>query len=44
VVRGGSWYYYQGRARCACRDGSGPVYYDDNVGFRVMASLASSDF
>ena len=43
VVRGGSWYFLR-NARCACRDRNIPDFYNDNLGFRVVVSLASSDF
>ena len=36
VVRGGSWYYDHGYARCACRDWSRRDYRDSDLGFRVV--------
>ena len=36
VVRGGSWFRYRGRARCAYRDGSLPGYRHRYLGFRVL--------
>ncbi len=36
VVRGGSWGYPLGDARCASRDGVGPDLRGDNIGFRVV--------
>ncbi len=44
VVRGGSWYYGQWRARCACRLRLVPVGFHVDIGFRVVVSLASSEF
>jgi formylglycine-generating enzyme required for sulfatase activity len=46
VLRGGSWYSAQRDARCASRGRYFPVSFDNNVGFRVVVSLAlpSSDF
>jgi formylglycine-generating enzyme required for sulfatase activity len=46
VVRGGSWSNDEWRARCACRFRLTPDFFDDNVGFRVLVSLAlvDSDF
>ena len=44
VVRGGSWNGDQRYARCAYRNRNDPDYYSVNVGFRVVVSLASSDF
>jgi formylglycine-generating enzyme required for sulfatase activity/membrane protein implicated in regulation of membrane protease activity len=40
VLRGGSWGDIQRYARCACRFRSIPDYWDDDVGFRVVVSLA----
>ncbi len=40
VRRGGSWYYYPGRARVANRRfGGGPGFRDDDLGFRLARSL-----
>jgi len=44
VLRGGSWYGDQRNARCACRFRLVPGDCDRDVGFRVVVSLASSDF
>jgi len=38
VLRGGSWYHYQYVARCAYRNGYGPVARLNHLGFRVVAS------
>jgi formylglycine-generating enzyme required for sulfatase activity/energy-coupling factor transporter ATP-binding protein EcfA2 len=43
VVRGGSWDFNQRFARCACRWFI-PVVYYNNLGFRVVMSLAPSGF
>jgi formylglycine-generating enzyme required for sulfatase activity/energy-coupling factor transporter ATP-binding protein EcfA2 len=45
VLRGGSWYDAQRDARCAARYRRIPGDFDDDVGFRVVVSLAlpSSD-
>ena len=43
VVRGGSWLGYAGLARCAVRDWDIPDYFYNNLGFRVVVSLASSE-
>jgi len=40
VLRGGSWYDFQGFARCAVRDWFIPVRWYVSVGFRVVVSLA----
>jgi len=40
VVRGGSWYYRQGDARCACRGRDFPGLVNDLLGLRVVVSLA----
>lgn len=40
VLRGGSWDFSSGFARCPCRDGDYPQYRDDGMGFRVIVSLA----
>jgi formylglycine-generating enzyme required for sulfatase activity len=39
VVRGGAWYFDEGNARCASRNGGGPDYGFDYLGFRVVVSL-----
>jgi formylglycine-generating enzyme required for sulfatase activity/energy-coupling factor transporter ATP-binding protein EcfA2 len=44
VLRGGSWGNSQRDARCASRGGVGPVGFDGSIGFRVVVSLASSEF
>jgi formylglycine-generating enzyme required for sulfatase activity len=44
VVRGGSWDSDPGDARCASRLRGQPVNFDDDLGFRVVVSLADSDF
>jgi formylglycine-generating enzyme required for sulfatase activity len=44
VVRGGSWDYDQGDARCASRVRLIPGYCYNYLGFRVVMSLASSAF
>jgi formylglycine-generating enzyme required for sulfatase activity len=38
VVRGGSWYYDQGRARAACRLRNLPDSRVNALGFRVVCS------
>jgi formylglycine-generating enzyme required for sulfatase activity len=38
VLRGGSWYYGQGSARCAARNWSGPGDWVSYIGFRVVVS------
>jgi hypothetical protein len=40
VVRGGSWNNNQMNARCACRNRNDPDNYNNNVGFRVVVSIA----
>ncbi len=42
VLRGGSFYYDQRIARCACRNWHYPGIWDDDVGFRVVVSPFSS--
>jgi formylglycine-generating enzyme required for sulfatase activity len=42
-VRGGSWLFNQGIARCAYRFRFIPGYYYSDLGFRVVVSLASSE-
>jgi formylglycine-generating enzyme required for sulfatase activity len=44
VVRGGSWDDDQGDARCAYRDRLHPDSFNNNLGFRVVVSLANPDF
>jgi len=44
VVRGGSWIGRQGYARCAARSGDQPGHFDDGLGFRLVLSLADSEF
>ncbi len=44
VVRGGSWYYDRRRARAASRNGNPTVYWNSDSGFRVVLSLANSEF
>ncbi len=44
VVRGGSWFGDQWGARCAFRYRNPPDVADDNLGFRVVVSLANSEF
>jgi formylglycine-generating enzyme required for sulfatase activity len=44
VLRGGSWDYDQRYARCASRDWGGPDVFGGSIGFRVVVSLASSEF
>ena len=41
LIRGGSWGYGQGSARCALRAANSPEYRDGNLGFRVAASPGS---
>ncbi len=38
ILRGGSWNDYLRNARCACRDGSFPVYRFNYIGFRCARS------
>jgi formylglycine-generating enzyme required for sulfatase activity len=42
VVRGGSWDYIQRFARCAFRFRNLPDYFGDDLGFRLVLSLADS--
>ncbi|MDS4029214.1 MAG: SUMF1/EgtB/PvdO family nonheme iron enzyme [Candidatus Contendobacter sp.] len=44
VVRGGSWSSDRRNARAAYRGGDLPDYFDDVLGFRVVVSLANSEF
>jgi formylglycine-generating enzyme required for sulfatase activity len=44
VVRGGSWYNDRRLARCASRAGGHPDNFLDDLGFRVVVSLADSVF
>lgn len=39
IVRGGSWYFRHGCARCAYRDWGRPGSRNSNVGFRVVQGL-----
>ncbi len=43
AVRGGSWGGDQRDARCAVRYRVGPDDFNDDIGFRVVVSLANSD-
>ncbi len=43
VIRGSSFYDEIKSARCAARYGSDPGFFDLDVGFRVLLSLANSD-
>jgi hypothetical protein len=40
VVRGGSWNNNQRRSRCAVRNRNQPENFNNNVGFRVVLSIA----
>ncbi len=42
VLHGGAFYSDKDRARGSCRDGLIPVYYLDDLGFRVLCSPAPS--
>jgi formylglycine-generating enzyme required for sulfatase activity len=44
VVRGGSWSSYRRLVRCAYRVRNGPGDFINNIGFRVVVSLAASGF
>jgi formylglycine-generating enzyme required for sulfatase activity len=44
VVRGGSWFFNQGNARCASRDRNFPSFFNHYLGFRVVLSLALPGF
>jgi formylglycine-generating enzyme required for sulfatase activity len=44
VVRGGSWSDNQWDARCAYRGGYAPGNFNGDLGFRVVLSLANSEF
>lgn len=44
VVRGGSWYYDRKLARCSSRLGFLPDYFLNYIGFRIVVSLADSEF
>jgi formylglycine-generating enzyme required for sulfatase activity len=44
VLRGGSWSSTDGFARCAFRNWVLPSYFDNGIGFRLLLSLAGSDF
>jgi formylglycine-generating enzyme required for sulfatase activity len=39
VLRGGSWYYFQGLARCAARYWDDPYVRDNNIGFRCARTI-----
>ncbi|MCI5212629.1 MAG: formylglycine-generating enzyme family protein, partial [Candidatus Electrothrix sp. ATG2] len=41
VIRGGSWYYYPNLARCSIRNRNNPNNRNNNIGFRVVFSIAS---
>jgi formylglycine-generating enzyme required for sulfatase activity len=38
TLRGGSWYFDEFLVRCAYRFRYQPMYWDNNVGFRVVSS------
>jgi len=40
VVRGGSWNNNQRNARCAYRNRNNPDNWNNNLGFRVVVSIA----
>lgn len=40
VLRGGSWNNNQRNARCASRNRNEPDNFNDNIGFRVVVSIA----
>jgi formylglycine-generating enzyme required for sulfatase activity len=44
VLRGGSWSSDQRNARCAYRSWGNPADFDDDLGFRVVLSLARPGF
>jgi len=44
VVRGGSWFYLRGGARCAGRDRYAPDLSDFGVGFRCVSPVPGSGF
>ena len=44
ILRGGSWYNDKKSARCAARFGNAPGFFVAAVGFRVILSLANSEF
>ncbi len=44
VARGGSWYDYRQDARVASRFKLPPVFFYNGLGFRVVVSLANSEF
>jgi len=43
ILRGGSWRYNRGLARCAYRSWDLPASFNDFLGFRCLVSLAISD-
>jgi formylglycine-generating enzyme required for sulfatase activity len=40
ILRGGSWIDFRRLARCAARGRGVPDFFGDNIGFRVVGSLA----
>ena len=44
VLRGGSWLFDNGNARCTVRGGRVPGAFDTIIGFRVVVSLANSEY
>ncbi|HKZ85455.1 MAG TPA: SUMF1/EgtB/PvdO family nonheme iron enzyme [Anaerolineae bacterium] len=40
MLRGGSWNNNQRNARCAYRNRNDPNNFNDNIGFRVVVSIA----
>ncbi|HSH14233.1 MAG TPA: SUMF1/EgtB/PvdO family nonheme iron enzyme, partial [Desulfurivibrionaceae bacterium] len=44
VLRGGSWYFILRLARCASRLRYFPVFFSNDIGFRVVVSLAGAGF
>jgi formylglycine-generating enzyme required for sulfatase activity len=44
AVRGGSWYIYDGGARCACRRRLVPVTFSGDIGFRLLSPGSISGF
>jgi len=43
VVRGGSWINNQRNARCAYRNRNQPDNFNNNIGFRLVLSIAGFD-